>query len=201
LKKIGKLFLLIFSFFNFDYSSLEHEKHHHEDQLNKVNILLNYFREKLTEHGLNHDQRCTTPSSDLTSPLYHPITADEEQTILSSYMEDQDSDHIPTTKTSNNEPPTAIAMKLPRNFAPLNLNLTTTNEIIHSPYYEGNEIEYKKEFSPDILNKYGGQQKKLKQQFSFSGKKHKKNKKVKHLSKKEIQFFIFYFFLDFWYYT
>jgi len=108
-------------------------------------------------------------------------------------MEDQDSDHIPTTKTSNNEPPTAIAMKLPRNFAPLNLNLTTTNEIIHSPYYEGNEIEYKKEFSPDILNKYGGQQKKPKQQFSFSGKKHKKNKKVKHLSKKNSIFYFLFF--------
>jgi hypothetical protein len=108
-------------------------------------------------------------------------------------MEDQDSDHILTTKPSNTDPPTAIAMKLPRNFAPLNLNLTTTNEIIHSPYYDGNEIEYKKEFSSDLLNKYGGQQKKPKQQFSFAGKKHKKNKKVKYLLKK-IQFFIFLIF-------
>jgi hypothetical protein len=71
-------------------------------------------------------------------------------------------------------------MKLPRNFASLNLNSSTTNEIIHSPYYDGNEIEYKKEFSSDILDKYGGQPKKTKhQQFSLTGKKHKKNKKVK----------------------
>lgn len=161
--------------------SLEHEKAQYEDQLNTVNILLKYFREKLTEHGLTVDLAAvTTPSTELTSPLYHPITPYEEQTILSSYMEEQNSDHILTTKPShNNEPPTAIAMKLPRNFAPLNLNLTTTNEIIRSPYYNGNEIEYKKELSSDILNKYGGQQKKPKQQqLSLIGKKHKKNKKV-----------------------
>jgi hypothetical protein len=159
---------------------LEDEKHQYEDQLNKVNTLLTYFHEKLTVHGLNHDQTCSTPSSELTSPLYHPITPYEEQTILSSYMEEQDSNQILTTKTLNNESTTAIAMKLPRNFAPLNLNLTTTNEIIHSPYYDGNEIEYKKELSSDILNKYGGQQKKPKQQLTPTGKKHKKNKKVKY---------------------
>jgi hypothetical protein len=181
---------------------LDHEKYQYEDQLNKVNILLNYFREKLTEHGLKHDQTSTTLSSELISPLYS-ITPYEEQTILSSYMEEKDSDHILTSKTSNNEqPPTAIAMKLPRNFAPLNLNLTTTNEIIHSPYYDGNEIEYKKELSSDILDKYGGQQKKPKQhqqQSSLTGKKHKRNKKVKKFSKKK-SIFNFYC-LEFWYNT
>ncbi|CAF4198050.1 unnamed protein product, partial [Adineta steineri] len=155
---------------------LEYEKHQYETQLDKVNTLLNYFREKLNEHGLNNinNQTCLTPSSELTSPLYHPITPSEEQSILSSYMEEHNSDNI-----SINEPPppTTIAMKLPRNFTPLNLNASTTNEIIHSPYYDGHEIEYKKELSSDILNKYGGQQKKLQQQFSVVGKKHKKNKK------------------------
>jgi hypothetical protein len=170
---------------------LEQKKTQNEDQLNKVNTLLNYFREKLIEHGLDQDQTCSTPSAELTSPLYHPITPYEEQTILSSYMEEPDSDHILPTKTSNIEPTTAIAMKLPRNFAPLNLNLTTTNEIIHSPYNNGNEIEYKKELSSDILNKYGGQVKKPKQQqrqLSFTGKKHKKNKKVKYLLKLNFEF-------------
>jgi hypothetical protein len=146
--------------------------------LDKVNTLIKYFQEKLTEHGLNNDQACLTPSSELTSPLYHSITPYEEQTILSSYMEDQDSDHILLSKSTTNDSPTAIAMKLPRNFASLNLNSTPTNQIIHSPLYDGNEIEYKKEFSSDILNKYGGQPKKTKQQLSLSGKHHKKNKKV-----------------------
>jgi hypothetical protein len=80
--------------------------------------------------------------------------------------------------TTMNEPTNAVAMKLPRNFAPLNLNLTTTNEIIHAPSSDGNEIEYKKEFSSDILDKYGGQTKKSKQHQQYSGKKHKRNKKV-----------------------
>jgi hypothetical protein len=93
-------------------------------------------------------------------------------------MEDQDSDHILLSKTTTNDSPTAIAMKLPRNFASLDLNSTPTNQIIHSPLYDGNEIEYKKEFSSDIINKYGGQTKKNKQQLSLSGKHHKKNKKV-----------------------
>ncbi|CAF5135633.1 unnamed protein product, partial [Rotaria socialis] len=63
-------------------------------------------------------------------------------------------------------------MKLPRNFLPLNLNSASTNEIIHSPYYAGNEIEYKKELSSDIVNKYGGHPKKNKQQLSSNiGKK------------------------------
>jgi hypothetical protein len=161
------------SFASLEEDCLEYEKTQHEDQLNKVNILINYFREKLTEHGLNHEP---PRKSELTSPLYHPITPYEEQTILSSYMkehedDDNDDDHVSTMKITTNEPVNAIAMKLPRNFAPLNLNLTTTNEIIHSPYFDGNEIEYKKEFSSDILDKYGGQPKKSKQQQQFSGKK------------------------------
>ena len=145
--------------------------------MNKVNTLINYFREKLTVHGLHLEPTCSTPSSELMSPLYHPITPYEEQTILSSYMEEPDeSNQISTMKISNTEPPTAIAMKLPRNFAPLNLNLTTTNEIIHSPYCDRNDIEYKKEFSSDLLNKYAGQPKKP---ISMSNKKQKRNRKVK----------------------
>jgi hypothetical protein len=150
---------------------LEHEIHQHEEQLKNINYLINYFREKTSEHGLNFDQS----ASELRSPLYHPITPYEEQTILSSYMDEHDSDkNILLSKTSINEASTAIAMKLPRNFAPLKLNSTTTNEIIHSPYYDGNEIEYKKELSSDILQRYGGQPKKL----SNHGKKHRKNKRV-----------------------
>ena len=104
-----------------------------------MNTLINYFREKHNVYGLHLEPPCSTPSSELMSPLYHPITSYEEQTILSSYMEesDQSNQTSTTTKVSNNEQPTAIAMKLPRNFAPLNLNLTTTNEIIHSPYCDG----------------------------------------------------------------
>jgi hypothetical protein len=170
-KKIGKLILILIYIHTFSSSSLEHEKQQCEDQLNKVNILIKYFREKLTEHGLNTD---LTPTSELTSPLYHPLTHSEEQAIVSSYMEDNNSDHISSPKIPSYEPPTAIAMKLPRNFASLNLNLTTTNEIIHSPYYDGNEIEYKKELLSDILNKYGGQTKKetKRQELSLTGKNH-----------------------------
>lgn len=93
-------------------------------------------------------------------------------------MDDKDSN---STSTTNNESTTttttAIAMKLLKNFLPLNLNSTPTNEIIHSPLSE-NEFEYKKELSVDIMDKYGGQQSKSKQ-FSNHGKKHKKNKKVR----------------------
>lgn len=154
----------------------DNEKHQSEDQLNKVKILLQYFREKLTEHGLEYQRFPSTPSSELTSPLYHPITPYEEQTILSSYMDDKDLN----STTTNNESTKTIAMKLPRNFLPLDLNSTTNNEIIHSPFYNGNEIEYKKELSADIVDKYGGQQNKSKQyhqQLSNQGKKYKKNKK------------------------
>lgn len=141
-----------------------------------MNTLINYFRDKLTAHGLHLEPTSTTPSSELMSPLYHPITPYEEQTILSSYMEEPDEvNSISTMKISTNEQPAAIAMKLPRNFAPLNLNLTTTNEIIHSPYCDRNNIEYKKEFSSDLLDKYGGQTKKS---ISMSHKKQKRNRKV-----------------------
>ncbi|CAF2390879.1 unnamed protein product [Rotaria sp. Silwood2] len=170
------------SFISFENDCLKHEKQQCEDQLNKINTLINYFRQKLSEHDLNNDQTSLTPSSELTSLLYHPLTPQEEQTILSSYMEDRDSENTLLLKTSNNQPTTAIAMKLPRSFLPLNLNSTTTNEIIHSPYYDGDEIEYKKELSSDIVNKYGGHPKKNKQQSSSSsssitGKKHRKHKK------------------------
>lgn len=162
---------------------MEHEKNQCEDQFNKINTLINYFREKLSEHDLNNDQSCSTPSSELTSLLYHPLTPQEEQTILSSYMEDADCENNLSSKTTTNQSTTAIAMKLPRNFLSLNFNSTASNEIIHSPYYDGNEIEYKKELSSDILNKYGGhpkthKQQNQQQQSSGFGKKHKKHRKV-----------------------
>ncbi|CAF2053595.1 unnamed protein product [Rotaria magnacalcarata] len=166
------------AFVSFENDCLEHEKSQCDDQLNKISTLISYFRDKLTEHDLNNDHTCVTPSSELTSLLYHPLTPHEEQTILSSYMEDRDSGNILLSKSTTTQPAAAIAMKLPRNFLPLNLNSTSTNEIIHSPYYAGNEIEYKKELSSDIVNKYGGHPKKNKQQLSSNiGKKHKKHKK------------------------
>ena len=88
---------------------------------------------------------------------------------------------------------TAIAMKLPRNFTPLDINSTTTNEIIHSPYHQETEIEYKKELPSDILDKYGGQTKeKITQQQSIHGKKNKKNKKVNLYSIRKFYFKFFF---------
>jgi hypothetical protein len=70
-------------------------------------------------------------------------------------------------------------MKLPKNLTPLDINSTTTNEIIHSPYHPQTTIEYKKELPSDILDKYAGiGNKKQQQQQSIHGKKNKKNKKV-----------------------
>ncbi|CAF3308754.1 unnamed protein product [Rotaria socialis] len=170
---------------SFENDCLEHEKNQCDDQLNKINTLISYFRDKLTEHDLSNDHTCVTPSSELTSLLYHPLTPHEEQTILSSYMEDRDCDNILLSKSTTTQPTAAIAMKLPRNFLPLNLNSASTNEIIHSPYYAGNEIEYKKELSSDIVNKYGGHPKKNKQQLSSNigkkNKKHKKNFAITHI--------------------
>lgn len=130
----------------------------------------------MSEHNLSmNDILCTTPTSELISPLYPPLTPMEEQTILSSYMDENDNDN--NIQTKMNQPTIAIAMKLPRNFIPLDFQYPTTNEIIHSPYYNESSIEYKKELPSDIVNKYAGISKK-KQQQSNHGKKNKKNKKV-----------------------
>jgi len=123
----------------------------------------------MSEHNLPINDKS---SSELISPLHHPITPYEERTILSSYMNEQDSE-----KTIN-EPSIAIAMKLPKTFTPLDINSTTTNEIIHSPYHPQTTIEYKKELPSDILDKYAGVGNKKQQQQSIHGKKNKKNKKV-----------------------
>ena len=157
---------------------MEFEKRHCIEQLDKIRLLLKYFHEKLNEHNLSGN---ITPSLELVSPLYHPITPLEEQTILSSYMDEHDSDKnsLLKTTTTTNESSVAIAMKLPRNFIPLNLNSTTTNEIIHSPYHQENSIEYKKELPSDIIDKYAGVANKKHQHHQTThGKKHKKNKKV-----------------------
>ena len=101
-------------------------------------------------------------------------------------MADQDYETNSLIKTTTtNEPPIAIAMKLPRNFIPLNINSTTTNEIIHSPYYQDTSFEYKKELPSDIVDKYSGKEKKKpQQQQTIHGKKNKKNKKVILFNKK-----------------
>lgn len=150
---------------------MDYEKQHATKQLEKIRTLLNYFHGKMAEHNLPINEQ---PSSELSSPLYQSITPLEEQTILSSYMNEDKS-------SSTNESAVAIAMKLPRNLTPADTN-STTNEIIHSPYHPESSIEYKKELPSDILDKYAGTTNK-KQQQSGSGKKNKKNKKVIHYLK------------------
>ncbi|CAF0994762.1 unnamed protein product [Rotaria sordida] len=162
-------------FASLERDTLEYEKQQYSEQLEKIRLLLKYFHEKMSEHNLtNNDTSCSTPSSELMSPLYQSLTLFEEQTILSSYMNEHDDENNLSIKTI--EPTIAIAMKLPRNFIPLDIKSTITNEIIHSPYYRQNSIEYKKELPSDILNKYAGVTKK-KQQQSIHGKKNKKNRK------------------------
>jgi hypothetical protein len=153
---------------------LEYEKRHANEQLEKIRLLLKYFHEKMSEHNLTITDKPPTPES--ISRFHHPITPSEERSILSSYMNEQDLDKNSSEKTTN-ESTVAIAMKLPRNFIPLDNNLPTTNEIIHSSYYPETSIEYKKELPSDILDKYAGVTNK-KQQQSTHGKKNKKNKKV-----------------------
>ncbi|CAF4824416.1 unnamed protein product [Rotaria sp. Silwood1] len=165
-------------FVSLERDTLEYEKQQYSEQLEKIHLLLKYFHEKMSEHNLtNTDVAYSTPSSELMSPLYQPLTLFEEQTILSSYIDEHDDENnssIKTTKT--NESTVVIAMKLPRSFIPLDIKSTVTNEIIHSPYYHQSSIEYKKELPSDIVNKYAGITKK-KQQRSTHGKKIKKNKK------------------------
>jgi hypothetical protein len=160
---------------------LEFEKRNCNEQLENLRILLKYFYEKMSEHNLSiNDTPCSTPSSELTSPVYHPLTPFEEQTILSSYMADQDYETNQLIKTTTNELNVAVAMKLPRNFIPLDIKSTTITEIIHSTYHQDTSFEYKKELPSDILDKYAGVTKKKQQPQlqSTHGKKNKKNKKV-----------------------
>jgi len=70
-----------------EQDTLEYEKRHANEQLEKIRILLKYFREKMSEHNLSIDD---TPTSELILPLYHPITPSEERSILSSYIDDPD---------------------------------------------------------------------------------------------------------------
>jgi hypothetical protein len=56
-------------------------------------------------------------------------------------MVEQDYENDSSIKTTTtNEPTIAIAMKLPRNFIPLDINSATTNEIIHSKYNQYNSF-------------------------------------------------------------
>ncbi|CAF0882124.1 unnamed protein product [Adineta steineri] len=174
------------SFASLEQDTLEYETRQNNEQLEKIRLLLKYFHEKMSEHHVsNNDTPCSTPTTEIISPLYHPLTPFEEQTILSSYMDEKDYEHNPLIKTTTNQLTVAIAMKLPRNFIPLDINSPTTNEIIHSPYHQENIFEYKKELPSDIVGKYAGTSKKKQQQQSLHGKKNKKNKKnfgMKHSS-------------------
>ncbi|CAF0887077.1 unnamed protein product [Adineta ricciae] len=172
-------------FATLERDTLEYEKQRCHDQLEKIRLLLKYFHEKMSEHNVSiTNTSCSSPTTELTSPVYHPLTLSEEQTILSSFM----SEETDSADNTTNQSTTAIAMKLPRNFIPLNLQSTTTNEIIHSSFHSENSFGYKKELPADIVDKYAGIGKKKQQQQQqqgVHGKKNKKNKKnfsIKHSS-------------------
>ena len=158
---------------------LEQEKQQYLEQLAEVNTLISYFQEKMTEHGLQ-------PTAELLSPCPDPaLTLADQQSILSSFMHEHESSDVllhqqQATTTDSSEP---VAMKLPRHFLPLDLKNSATLEIIHSPYRDGNEIEYKKELSSDILNKYGGQTKKSKA--SPSTPSHRSQRKQRKVGRRE----------------
>ena len=142
-----------------------------------------------------NDISCSTPPSELMSPLYQPIALTEERTTASAYMEEQVHDNDITKTTTTNESTVAIAMKLPRNFIPLDLKSTATNEIVHSPYYQESPFEYKKELPSDIVDKYAGitnKKQQQQQQQSTYRKKNKKNKKVIFLFIEFLDIFFFY---------
>ena len=162
--------------FVFLLQRFEQEKQQCLEQLTQVNTLVSYFQDKMNEHGLQ-------ASSDLPSPNPLPgLSLDDQQSILSSFMHEQESPDILLHQqpTTSNEP---VAMKLPRHFLPLDLKNSPTLEIIHSPYRDGNEIEYKKELSSDILNKYGGQTKKSKA--SPSAANHRSQRKQRKVRSSE----------------
>lgn len=129
----------------------------------------------MSEHNVSitNTPSCT-PTTELLSPVYHPLTLSEEQTILSSFLGEE----IDSSDNTTNQSTIPIAMRLPRNFIPLDLQSTTTNEIIHSSFHPENSFEYKKELPADIVDKYAGVGKKKQQQQGVYGKKNKKNKKV-----------------------
>ena len=164
---------------------LEEEKRQYTEQLEKIRLILKYFHEKMSDHQLLSSLTSDlTPTAELTSPLYNPITPYEEQTILSSFMDERDHSNEASMKKSTYEPGIAIAMKLPRNFAPLNLQSTPGNDIIHSPRFQNTPIEYKKELPSDIIDKYAGisKQSKQQQQASASPSYAKKGKKARKVS-------------------
>lgn len=146
------------SFRSLEQDTLEHEKQQANNQLEKIRLLLKYFHEKMSEHNLTQPTKISVNRS-------NSLTANEEQSILTSFMDEKDPDE--TTQH-------AIAMKLPRNFN------STTNEIIHS---NDNLYQYKKELPNDILNKYAGvNNRKQPIQQNKKNKKNKKNFSIKHQS-------------------
>ncbi|CAF0940953.1 unnamed protein product [Adineta ricciae] len=173
------------SFATLERDTLEYEKQRCHDQLEKIRLLLKYFHEKMSEHNVSiTSTSCSSPTTTTTesaSSVYYPLTLSEEQTILSSFM----SEEVDSADNATNQSTIAIAMKLPRNFIPLDLQSTTTNEIIHSSFHPDNSFGYKKELPADIVDKYAGIGKKKQQQQGVHGKKNKKNKKnfsIKHSS-------------------
>lgn len=142
-------------------SRLELEHISYQQQLDKVLKLKDYFQQKMVEHQIHCFKPIDiTPISELTSPLFQPILSTDEN------VDDQSS--TTDTSTATSSPSTAqsavaVAMRLPRNFAPLEFQAISTNEIIRSPHCPDTNIEYKKELPSDIVNKYGGVPKKNRQ--------------------------------------
>ena len=142
--------------------SIEDEKQRVTERLDQLNILINYFQEKMREHGL-----CLNSSSiNLNLINENNLTIDDEKSILSSFMYEQESEN-------------PIAMKLPKIFLRSDSQSVTSNEIIHSSHDQQKEIEFKKEFPQDILNKYGGQAKSKKS--STTQKNQRKHRKVNQI--------------------
>lgn len=180
--------LLIAQGTKFFIFSLEWEISYHQDRLEKIRQLRNYFSDQMSDGNLlNEDASLTSPSVELISPLYQPFQPTNEENLCSSSNEQQSFD----AKTTS---PIAIAMRLPRNFRPLQLAplSTTNNEILHSPHYQEGLVEYKKELPSDIVDRYAGVSKKTKPTTplqsqtptSHFGKRNRKNKKVRSMKSK-----------------
>jgi hypothetical protein len=189
----------------FDFRFDDEERVYHE-LLQKIQTLKKYFGDILSQCHLSlNDTSLVTLSSELTSPLYFPVDPLYEQAERPVDLQ-QDADKlIDASQKSNVAHSTiAIAMRLPRNFTPLALNSTTSNEILHSPHCLDTTIEYKKELPSDIVSKYAGLASKKKpsrtqrqqqnpqpgspssssssSSYTFVGKKNKKNRHVSDIN-------------------
>ena len=112
-----------------------------------------------------------TNSCELMSTFSETFTPTEEKSL--DLLETNEND---TTSQST----ITIAVRLPRTFASLEFQPTNTSEIIHSPHYQEESIEYKKELPSDIVNKYAGvskQKMKPNQQLDLNFGKTKQNRR------------------------